>query len=834
MRFPLSEEERQIKLRQIVDERGVSFKEAKNILHEKNFREKETRIAQKKLEKKEQQQAFLAENPEYIFDNIILNCNVSALKTGIEYDETSESEESNSDNSDSEELLYEQYIPHIFEEVRTILYQSWFEINPASSEARNRNFPIQIKDFHLNTWEDGKPNTFTARAQYYPKTDFQGISSLALLFMDERNKLINGGRIVLASFSPDNSLDFSGKYSSEFEMNSLHKGKRIFAYLLGSLVSYRRMYVACKKNYLNFQTQITLAKADYFNIHTALHATRFSDLNQNQATAVSAYIAAPPGLYMLQGPPGTGKTTTICTLLKYLYQNNKSALVTAPSNKAVQVIAKQFLKLVENPIIILVGVSDKVDPELEDIFLDKIIENLFKLKNNLDKLFYQLSPENLLYLSKGQTPENKFSKLIEKIEENINNLSRYGYLNEIEKFIEFTDERIATMQEGIEPFLSNLDDQLNSDTRQLRWLSEYRQNQQALQKIVTTLSFQDVENEILSAAWIVFGTLSTCGRQNLINAGLTFDHLIIDEAAQALIPEILIPLWSDPAHCLMVGDHQQLPATVLSQKNKTHGFDASLMHKMRANRSGMYKLTEQYRMHPNIRQWPSFRYYHNRLTDSKNVLDRKSIISKNIESWCKPCTFYDVTSGKESSSGVSYSNDQEIYFIAQLIAMLNKNGIENRYIGIIAFYALQVEKLTQILSKQLKISTVDGFQGSENDIIIISFVRANRTASVGFLNDSRRLNVAVTRGKHAVLMVGHKETLKNSDSADLSALIRNLEERDLILDASQIELNHWRPKTKPAKHHNPTSPKMFQHLGDHKNLVSHLDKKAVVHSMPHI
>jgi senataxin len=290
---------------------------------------------------------------------------------------------------------------------------------------------------------------------------------------------------------------------------------------------------------------------------------------------------------------------------------------------------------------------------------------------------------------------------------------------------------------------------------------------------------------------MIFATLSSSGRDSFIKAKNPIHSLIVDEAGQAHVSELMIPLHTRPMKMLLVGDHQQLPPTMIdmTQRGRINLYIESSMKRISENsKNNVIQLTEQYRMHSDIRYWPSLMYYEGKLTDSQCVLARRSLIPQALTEWCKPLSSFDVYDGKEMKRGTSLHNEEEVKFIVKLVNKLCKYGVRYSSIGIISFYSAQVANFKELYKNtEIEVNSVDGFQGSEKDIIIISFVRSNPRNMVGFVRDFRRLNVALTRGKHAVLMVGNINTLQNSDSEDLRSLMGHVP----FLDSVHIENTYF-------------------------------------------
>ena len=263
--------------------------------------------------------------------------------------------------------------------------------------------------------------------------------------------------------------------------------------------------------------------------------------------------------------------------------------------------------------------------------------------------------------------------------------------------------------------------------------------------------------------------------------------LIVDEAAQATEADTIIPLQHNPRKCLLVGDTNQLPAVVKSELAKANNYDWSMMHRLQVEAGFPHQMLNiQYRMDPLIRSWPSKEFYDDKLEDSADIAKREGL---SLPRQIYPYAFVDVK-GKETTLYNSKRNDEEADLVIKLLAYLQREGFAlNKDVGIITFYSGQVETINRKLSDarldDIKAQTVDGFQGDEKEIIIISFVRANKGNNVGFLNDFRRLNVAVTRARRALIMVGDSQTLAADEI--LGSMLKHILQTKSLYKASYIE-----------------------------------------------
>lgn len=272
----------------------------------------------------------------------------------------------------------------------------------------------------------------------------------------------------------------------------------------------------------------------------------------------------------------------------------------------------------------------------------------------------------------------------------------------------------------------------------------------------------NLEASFANEAEIVFTTVSSSGRKLFSRLTHGFDMVVIDEAAQASEVAVLPPLSLGAARCVLVGDPQQLPATVISKAAGTLLYSRSLFERFQQAGCPTMLLSVQYRMHPQIRDFPSRYFYQGRLTDSDSVANLPDEIYYK-DPLLRPYVFYDITHGRESHRGgsVSFQNIHEAQFCVRLYEHLQKtlksSGFGKVTVGIITPYKLQLkclqrefeEVLNSEEGKDLYINTVDAFQGQERDVIIMSCVRAS-SHGVGFVADIRRMNVALTRARRAL------------------------------------------------------------------------------------
>ena len=286
-----------------------------------------------------------------------------------------------------------------------------------------------------------------------------------------------------------------------------------------------------------------------------------------------------------------------------------------------------------------------------------------------------------------------------------------------------------------------------------------------------------LETMILNRATIVTATLSASGLPQ-VKATHPFQTLIVDEAAQAVELSTLIPLSLGVKQCVLVGDPQQLPATVLARRQDVGNYDRSLFERLENCGVRSVMLNVQYRMHPAISVFPNLVFYGDGLYNAPSVAVRPFFCEP--QNGLEPLTFFDLVNAEESSgSSGSKSNAAEASFCVSLfLALLQMSILAGDQadilgrVGIITPYADQVKLIKSklesvfpkmgIVGREVEVNTIDSFQGKEKDIIILSTVRADQS-SLGFLADIRRMNVAITRAKHGLFVIGRRSTLAFND-----------------------------------------------------------------------
>ncbi|PON87677.1 P-loop containing nucleoside triphosphate hydrolase [Trema orientale] len=286
----------------------------------------------------------------------------------------------------------------------------------------------------------------------------------------------------------------------------------------------------------------------------------------------------------------------------------------------------------------------------------------------------------------------------------------------------------------------------------------------------------DIREFCLEKACIVFCTVSGSAKLHKVGTMKPFELLVIDEAAQLKECESAIPLQlSGMRHAILIGDEQQLPAMISEEAD----FGRSLFERLAILGHKKHLLNVQHRMHPLISLFPNREFYDNQILDGQNVklgnYSRRFLPGKLYGTY----SFINVPYGKEEFDNKhSRKNRVEVSVVSEIVASVYEEcKLTNKKfrVGVISPYKAQVHAISEKIGKQynssdaqsdfsLSIRSVDGFQGGEEDVIIISTVRSNVSGSVGFLSNRQRTNVALTRARYCLWIVGSGMTLVNSGS----------------------------------------------------------------------
>lgn len=321
-------------------------------------------------------------------------------------------------------------------------------------------------------------------------------------------------------------------------------------------------------------------------------------------------------------------------------------------------------------------------------------------------------------------------------------------------------------------------------------------------------------------AQLVFATLSGSASSILTKKGFNdisdhegtlFDTVVIDESAQATETSCLIPLTLGASRCLLVGDPQQLPATVLSSGAAGLAYGQSLLERICRGGQNVQLLDTQYRMHPAISSFPRRHFYNGRLVDDESVQGEsraKPYHRDAIRPKLGPYVFLDISEGEESRS----RDDKSIFNRAEAeLASLIYTKLKKEYandaifapaakvhgsvmgFGVVTPYKRQMQELRQSFDRagiptgDVEVDTVDSFQGREKDVIVFSCVRtAAVNRGIGFVRDVRRMNVGLTRARSSLIILGSAQALSEG-SADWAELVEDASSRGCLINVSNVQ-----------------------------------------------
>lgn len=475
---------------------------------------------------------------------------------------------------------------------------------------------------------------------------------------------------------------------------------------LDTVIDARHNRIAELRDMMEGDIPLTFEKPDNDTIIPQLN------LSQNRAVR---HILSVNDVGVVHGPPGTGKTTSLVQAIRLTLQNEKQVLVCAPTNSAVDLLTE---KLSEAGIDVLrLGHPARISEGL--------------LKSSLD----------------GKMTASPYYKDVKNLRRNAEEYFRMAGKYKRVFGREEAQQRAAYYTEA------------KNCIKEARQLEDY------------------ITDELFNTAQVICCTPVTSTHKGLSRK--RFNTLFFDEASQALEPMVWIPLQKCK-RMILSGDHFQLPPVVKSQEAKKGGLDVTLLDRCIELPNTVVLLNRQYRMNNAIMGFSNGYFYGKELIADELVADHvllnneDSALSKSIEFIDTAGCSYDEIQNPET---LSYSNPKEgeVLFkhLSQLVTEYGSHPELNPIdIGIISPYKEQREWLSENLPdvepgknnvKSLSVKTIDGFQGEERDVIYISLVRSNDKHEIGFLNDLRRMNVAITRAKKKLVVIGDSATIGASD-----------------------------------------------------------------------
>ncbi len=446
------------------------------------------------------------------------------------------------------------------------------------------------------------------------------------------------------------------------------------------------------------------------------------ELNEVQKLAAS-YAMSANGFYTVQGPPGTGKTFMAAVLIKNLINSGKKVLISADSNAAVDNLMRKCLDIGLLPL--RIGHPIRVNDDLKQYTLDYSV------------IRHERFQEVKLIESDIEALKER---LKEKEKPTQDKLRGHSYAEILE-------------------LISSGHSSRGLSRRTLHSMKPYVKLRVKIDNLYEKIKEvkDDVVRELISQSPIIAATNSTAGSQLL--SYTNFDFAVVDEASQASMPSTIIPIQKADRFVL-VGDHYQLPPVVISEKARNLGLDISLMDRLVSLYPyQMMRLKKQYRMNDKIMNLVSSVFYEDSLLADEEVLNRRLLVEDSDE----VISIIDVKGVERiNADSKSYYNEAEIKTVKTVLDEYISLGVSVKDIGVITPYRAQVKALRE-LNTEVEIDTVDAFQGREKDMIIISFVRSNERDSIGFLSDIRRLNVAISRARKKLILIGNIDLLRKHE-----------------------------------------------------------------------
>ncbi len=579
---------------------------------------------------------------------------------------------------------------------------AWFPVSVGQSHYNSLNqmtieiLRTQDQDIEHN-FEYGKPVMFFTVSQNSTNVQAKGSKDASIHYFSFTGTVsyVEGDRMVVV-VPEGHALDLQGV------------DKPVGVQLSFDETSYRVMFdaldrvIRAKNNRLAYLRDLFYSKMAAGRFTFA--PMSFPWLNETQERAVNEVLRA-KDVAIVHGPPGTGKTTTLVEAINETLMRESQVLVCAQSNMAVDWICE---KLVDRGINVLrIGNPTRVN--------DKML---------------------------GFTYERRFEAHPD-----------YPQLWAIRKAI----RELRRKKKGRD--------------------DNFHQKLERLKSRATELEIR-INASLFGEARVIASTL--VGSANRLLDGMKFGTLFIDEAAQALEAACWIPMRR-VSRVVLAGDHCQLPPTVKSMAALKGGLGKTLMERIVENKPECVTLLNvQYRMNDEIMRFSSDWFYNGKVTTAQEITRRKSILNFD-----RPILWLDTgqidfgadePGSKEQFVGENFgriNKGEATLTLDSLQAYFTKIGKqrildEQIDVGVISPYRAQVQYLRRLIMKReffkpyrrlITVNTVDGFQGQERDIILISMVRANENGEIGFLRDLRRMNVAMTRARMKLIILGDVATL---------------------------------------------------------------------------
>ena len=524
---------------------------------------------------------------------------------------------------------------------------------------------------------------------------------------------------------------------------------------------------------------------NFFYIPKKLDIVLYQKFNLSQYEAIKSSVKK-KGLTLIQGPPGTGKSTTILGILSVILNSSLQKEENERKNSVIMQISNEM----------------KLAREKEKNKKNKNSNNLNNLNNSSEKIeeFNYIKDTHPWYFNHQNS---NFDEIDFEIDEMINfkefpednkKLMIKPELSDISapsKILVCAPSNVA-IDEIVRKIINNglFDSNGKKITPKfIRIGPNYNQNikEYSLDYMIKDYIIKNnlksnsdteiIKNQILQNVKIICSTLSMAGSNILTSLNEKFDTIIIDEASQAIEISTLIPLKYKCERLILIGDPNQLNATVFSTIALKYNYDQSLFVRFQKANHKVLLLKTQYRMKAEVSNFISEVFYNNLVTNDESVYKLPNEIIFNKKEF-QPMTFYHIES-EEKFINSSFYNETQISIIIELVKKIieiYKNDIKTiiNKLAILSPYSKQVNEISFAVKKlicdnnnnSIEVNTIDGFQGKEKSIIIFSTVRSIGSKTIGFLSDERRINVGLTRAKNCLIIIGDCKVLMKDKNWD--------------------------------------------------------------------